>query len=122
MANSVNITGLNQVVANLQAIENQVNAKVKQAVSEVCLDLQGKAQLLAPVDSGDLRGSASTQITESGNTITGKIGFGVEYALIQHETLWFRHPRGGQAKYLENPMKENETRYVAHIESSVRTV
>lgn len=26
------------------------------------------------------------------------------YAQNQHETLWFSHPRGGQAKYLETPM------------------
>jgi hypothetical protein len=26
------------------------------------------------------------------------------YAQNQHETLWFRHPRGGQAKFLEAPM------------------
>lgn len=26
------------------------------------------------------------------------------YAADQHETLYYRHPRGGQAKYLESPM------------------
>lgn len=26
------------------------------------------------------------------------------YAQNQHETLWFKHPRGGQAKYLETPL------------------
>ena len=29
------------------------------------------------------------------------------YAANQHETLYFRHPRGGRAKYLEGPLFED---------------
>lgn len=47
--------------------------------------------------------------TVVGQEIVGAIGFGgdaSDYAYIQHEVLFFRHPRGGQAKYLEQPLAE----------------
>lgn len=34
----------------------------------------------------------------------GYVTFDQEYAADQHETLGYRHPRGGQAKYLEGPL------------------
>lgn len=54
--------------------------------------------------------------TVAGQEIAASIGFGGDaspYAWIQHETLFFRHPRGGQAKYLEQPLAEwtNEAMY-----------
>lgn len=34
------------------------------------------------------------------------------YAQDQHETLFYRHPRGGRAKFLELPLYENATSWV----------
>lgn len=34
------------------------------------------------------------------------------YAEMQHEALEFRHPRGGQAKYLETPLFSNYGRWI----------
>lgn len=40
----------------------------------------------------------------SGPTISSTVTVDQVYAQDQHETLWYKHPRGGQAKYLEEPM------------------
>lgn len=54
---------------------------------------------------------------------TGKIKARVRidqvYAQNQHETLWFRHPRGGRAKYLEGPLFENHRDYYGDLADAV---
>lgn len=53
----------------------------------------------------------------------GKVRGGVEvdqvYAQYQHEGLDLRHPRGGQAKYLEQPLYGNHRGYLQDIASRV---
>lgn len=49
-------------------------------------------------------------------TLRGKVVVDQVYARYQHEGLDFKHPRGGQAKYLEQPFlsqAENHVRSVA---------
>jgi hypothetical protein len=53
--------------------------------------------------------SASQRIQElidrtAGPKVKATVTVDQVYAEIQHEALEFRHPRGGQAKYLEEPM------------------
>jgi len=81
----------------------------------IMLDLQGKAQLLAPIDTGDLRGSAYAEVKK----LEGEVGFIEPYALRQHEDMSLRHPRGGQAKYLETPFKENRNKYIDMIGKAI---
>jgi hypothetical protein len=53
--------------------------------------------------------------------IVGIVGFNTPYALAQHERLDFHHPKGGKAKYLEDPLKENVRRYGQHINKRLKT-
>jgi hypothetical protein len=108
---------------NLQAKINEIKDATKEAVNEVALDLIGKAKERAPLDTGDLRGSGFVNNGgTNGQIYKAKVGFSEPYALEQHENLQYQHPRGGEAKYLENPLKENEERYIDHIKSKVRRV
>lgn len=99
-------------------------------------DLAGKAQQLAPVDEGTLRGSASITLLVNGTrfdgsgakaaaesavraaalagrpiTLDAEVSFNTVYAARQHEELDWEHPRGGQAKYLEGPLLSGSARY-----------
>lgn len=79
----------------------------------------GEAQRLAPLDEGTLRGSG--QVTEDvhagGVDIT--ISFSTPYAARQHEELDYQHPKGGQAKYLEEPFKRNLPRLAPVVSAAV---
>lgn len=119
---NIRIDGVNQLMQNINTKLQQAKEAAKQGATEVALDLSGRAKQLAPIDIGDLRGSGYTRIEDSGNRINAEIGFSEPYALVQHETLWFDHPRGGQAKYLQQPMQENADRYVEHIINTVKGV
>jgi hypothetical protein len=37
------------------------------------------------------------------------------YAQNQHESVWFRHPHGGQAKYLSTPLMEGCRRWLERV-------
>lgn len=44
------------------------------------------------------------QRTGGSNRITAKVVVDQPYAQDQHETMFYKHPRGGKAKYLETPL------------------
>lgn len=100
------------------------------ATREVAEDLLEKSQSLVPYKTGELR--ASGTVNEVGETATGKTTFEVRYesnkdyaggiffnAVAQHEDLTYVH-ENGQAKYLEQPYKENAERYKQMIADNIR--
>jgi hypothetical protein len=52
-------------------------------------------------------------------TLKGTVSVDQVYAQNQHESLNFRHPHGGRAKYLEQPLFENHEHYLRWIADSV---
>jgi hypothetical protein len=138
------LKGLREVQAAFDAKLKEIQGYTAEALTDVAFSLLGDAVLLAPVDTGDLRGSGFVEIDgkevahgvpRKGNkegkvAITGNapnktdmtatIGFATPYAVRQHEELEYRHPQGGQAKYLEQPFKENADKYIKHLAASVR--
>lgn len=110
------------------------------------LDLLGEGMRNAPILTGDLRGSGSARIngrpvghtvndngsnalvtdtfraTGTSPIIHGEVGFDLKYAMNQHETMHYKHPRGGKAKFLEDPLKEKSDKYVDIIGQAVRGV
>ena len=76
------------------------------------------AKRLAPVDKGTLRASGHVEDPiRFGKFVTVTLGFGgaaSAYALVQHERLDYRHTVG-QAKYLEQPMREAEGGLAARL-------
>lgn len=69
-----------------------------------------------PLRDGDLRSSGGTDV----DTDRASIYFDTEYAARQHEEIGWRHPKGGQAKYLENTMLEERGRAQDIIAAEVR--
>ena len=63
--------------------------------------LRGVAQQLAPIDEGTLRNSAAITVQSAARVA---VSFNTPYAVKQHEEVGYRHPKGGQAKYLEEPL------------------
>lgn len=47
-----------------------------------------------------------------GPTIKATVTVDQPYAQDQHETLFYRHPRGGRAKYLEGPLFEGHREWI----------
>lgn len=134
------LTGLKKVEKNLNEAIDDIKGDVTEGVQDVGLDLLRRGVRLAPVETGALRGSGyvefnGTEIAEgtgSGGVIpkqkvlksisdpSAEIGFSEEYAVKQHEEVGYDHPQGGQAKYLEEPMKNNTAKYVEMIRKKAK--
>lgn len=106
------LSGLKEVENKFSQLANEFGPVNQKALKTIAADLKGKAVRLAPVETGDLRGSAWYKVKKVGGGYEATVGFTEPYALIQHERLDFNHPKGGQAKYLEAPFTENLKRYI----------
>lgn len=130
----VKIDGLQRVQQRLNREIGKIKGNIREGLLEVGLDCLGKSVRHAPVDKGDLRGSgylAYGEVLIARGQKTGQpvkvgdpqpntrdvaeIGFGTPYAVRQHEELEWRHPKGGKAKYLEDVVKNNTSRWVKMI-------
>lgn len=110
------ITGFSALLSKFESLKNGMRTEAENTLEIIALDLKGKAQDLAPVDTGDLKGSAFHEVKD----LEATIGFKEPYAMRQHEEVGFRHPKGGQAKFLEQPLKENAMMYVNHFTETIK--
>ena len=53
--------------------------------------------------------------------ITGRLTVDQAYAQYQHETIELKHPRGGTAHYLRDPLYKNMDEYLRHIAAKTIT-
>lgn len=100
----------------LIAKSRQVSFVTKELFTQHVFDIQGEAIRRAPINTGYLRSDTQVEgqpplpsvifdIERTRLGLKGTIVFLAEYAEVQHETLSFQHPKGGQAKFLESAMK-----------------
>lgn len=90
--------------AAMEALTDEANNILVEAVDE------------APIDTGALRRSGKVVPDDKETKVY--VSFGddvVNYAIIQHETPYYNHPRGGKWKYLEDPFKRNYSKARANI-------
>jgi hypothetical protein len=110
--------------------DRAIKEGIVQSLEIVGADLTGKAQRLAPKKHGPLRESARWEIENAVGFKAGRPGtmsaqvavnviFDVPYAEVQHERTDFKHING-QAKYLEQPLKDNALKYRQFIERAIQ--
>ena len=79
--------------------------------------IRSEAQQQAPIDTGMLRASATVKDVDSDKV---SVGFYTPYAVRQHEELGYRHPKGGKAKYLEDPLRDGAQTVQGIVAAQVR--
>ena len=109
----VSITGFEKMEAGLQSITKDIMDATMDQLHEVAVEIMSNSQDEVPKDTTALVRSGF--IVEEGDSII--LGYGgpntkinpktgiptEEYALKVHEDLYMNHPRGGKAKFLEDP-------------------
>ena len=133
-----------KIERNLNKLQKQIEKEILKGVEEALLDLSAQSLTECPLDTGNLRESYKVDVngdtvitgTKKGKPIKIKkikeikdekieaeASYNTDYALIQHEDLTFYHPTPGtKAKYLEDPLKNNEQKYVDIITDKVKRV
>lgn len=78
----------------------------------------GEAIKIVPLDEGTLQDSGKATVDEA--ELVGIVSFDTKYAVKQHEDLTLHHANGRQAKYLEQPWRENDAKIQEIIGTHVR--
>jgi hypothetical protein len=104
---NVRVTGVNKLKATFIKLGLNFDKELARALYQEGEHIMGQSKaFFVPVDHGPLRDSGHVQLPEmdaKGPVVV--LGFGgpaTAYAVVQHESLHFKHTVG-QAKYLEKP-------------------
>src|SRR5690242_18389308 len=106
---AVQVAGLDRVLLSLGALSAKLPGAVADPLYRDMVVVMAESQKIVPYDEGDLHDSGETDRPEiDGGKVEVVLHYGggnVDYALIQHENLEYRHPNGGQAKFLQQPLE-----------------
>jgi len=118
--------------AGLKALRTGAEAILTEAINETPIDT-GTLRRSGTVTVGALPDGAQVyEAAEAGSDMRdafpgpeGKekavyISFSTPYARRQHEELGYNHPRGGKAKYLEDPFNRNKKKVLQYAEKQVK--
>ena len=118
--------------AGLKALRTGAEAILTEAIDETPIDT-GTLRRSGTVTVGALPDGAQVyEAAESGRDMKdafpgpeGKekavyISFNTPYARRQHEELGYEHPRGGKAKYLEDPFNRNKKKVLKYADKQIR--
>jgi high-affinity Fe2+/Pb2+ permease len=119
MSTKVKIEGMEELKKYFENVPAYMENEILTTMKKICADLQKESMSQAPKKTGALRGSAHSEASASNGLINGYVGFFVPYATVQHEGLDFVHKQGN-AKYLENPYKENRDKYIKFVADATK--
>jgi HK97 gp10 family phage protein len=76
----VTIKGLSSLRAKFNKIDPATKLGMRSGVTKATLKVSGDAKMVVAVDTGALRNSLHEDVTETPNSVTGKVGTSLEYA------------------------------------------
>lgn len=112
------IEGLDRLLKNINKLSKELPDIAEEELADIALDLGSKASNAAPVESGDLRGELARP-RRKGN-MSWEVGASLPYTRRQHEGVHFNFRRGGGAKFLERPFRENQGAYIKQIQNALK--
>lgn len=118
---TVKILGAKESAQNIREMTAGARRAFFEQMVEIAEAIKIRAQGYTPVLTGALRDSARVT-AKQGRYPVVEIGFGgkaKDYAVIQHENLFYKHTVG-QAKYLEIAVMDFEPRIQGALEVAVR--
>lgn len=89
---------------DMAAVMRQIEAHAEDALAAGAQVILDRSQELVPKESGHLAEGAKVNANGLGDVVS--ITYDGPYAHYQHESMEFKHPTGGQAKFLETAMLE----------------
>jgi len=114
----MHVTGTKKVRAELKKAARQHREAALAAIYQKGLQIIGQAVELAPVEFATLRRSHYTTLPDGRGNVD--LGFGTIYANRQHEETSWHHPKGGQAKFLEIPLKKAQSGFASAVAAQTR--
>jgi len=103
---TISLQNLDQILDKLNKAPEVLKSELNEAIKKSIKAVWTEAWERTPWRTGLLRGTYKSWYDE--NRLIGLLAPTREYALLQHERTDFRHPKGGEAKYLANAIKARE--------------
>ena len=123
----IKIKNIDQLMQAYGNVGNIVRKEMKDALNKSAAVVENAAKRKTPVNKtpgivgGHLRRSIhKTSKARAGDSQVA-VGSNVKYALIQHESLHFRHATG-EAKFLDKALKQNESRINRFFKEMINNV
>lgn len=117
------LKGTDKVQAKIVAALQSMSGKAEAALYQEAERIMTEAKKRTPVEFGTLKNSGHVQPPErEANSVSVTMGFGgsaEDYAIVQHEDLSFHH-NVGEAKFLENPIREAAPHLLERIASRIK--
>jgi hypothetical protein len=115
----VHIEGLEEFKARLKRYPQIAAPEFEKAIKTSIMNLKTDTYMRTPHDTNRMRGGVQTNFGK----LRGELNYDhVSYAVKQHETLSFRHPRGGEAKFLEKTIKADESKINQNFKDALGNV
>ena len=121
----VTVSGLSEASKHLTRFLRTVETVPTQILLEEAPRIEETAKIRTPEKTGKLKESVKVRVSRDKRrpglyAQASAENRGYDYALIQHENLSYKHPNGGQAKFLESAFVEGVERIERRIEQEVR--
>lgn len=118
-------------IRNAQRRLERFLKKLDTVPTEILLEeaarIEAEIKLETPVDTGLLQQSAKCQVVKRGAVTTLKASASqknkqgtYDYAQIQHDTLTYKHPNGGKARYVADPFNRGVLRIKQRLQQEVK--
>ena len=108
------VSGLKEIEANINLQVKRIKGKTKAGLYEAGLFIERESEKRTPVDTGNLKAGTYAQLFKKHLQDIVEIGYQAHYAPHVHEQVENNHPVG-QAKFLEDALKDNERKIVEII-------
>ena|SRR3990167_768171 len=117
----IEIKGDKKILQEIRRLAKAYPKAAMDAVREEALDLKRRSQLIVPIDTGILKGSAFIEERGEGRTFEATVGYSANYAIPVHERTEVKHPVG-EAKFLEKPFQATIANYFERLAARIRTL
>lgn len=113
----IKIDGFKEVYKKYGLLDDEIIKSALKGTKKLAEVILGESQELVPVDTGILKQSATISTDKNSQIVT--ISYNTPYARKQHEDNTLNHPKGGQAKYLEQPFNEKSGQLESYIGDAI---
>lgn len=111
------LDGFKETYKAMGVLEENIIETALDATNQLAEVILGESQKLVPVDTGTLKESGTVNADKKINMVT--ISYNTPYARKQHEDNTLVHPKGGQAKYLEQSFNEKSKELETYIKNAL---
>lgn len=102
---------------------DKLNKRMKGGLNDGLFQAAGSALAASimevPHDEGALQASGSYDVTEEKGEPVGAVGYSTKYAVRLHEHPEYSFQKGRKGKYLEDPMRNNTTKFAQIIADNI---